>query len=317
MSFSQRMGPFLGCTYHLKTPNEQRRRTPVRADVRKQQLRLNTTFKPKIKLINCFSFLIWKYPTNNQKQMRLKSDFLPRLSSSEKNSVFVSARKQVVLRHVSSNKNARNTLTSVPCFWQPNPTRKWFFLWLNWVWKNWPTVHMSGEMKSTRKNGSCSNEKTCRQLGWNASQNLLEWAQCKNHHVYIYIYFCLHHLAAHHETAIIPHATFQSHVNIHVMLNWSNDSCGRVALSLFVVWDLIGWVGRALALGRLPNRPTEELQDHLVTKKWTTDSTVITWPHLMSSSWWESSSFTEDLQQSPSDDLNKVLFVFFEGFQGT
>lgn len=58
MSFSQRMGPFLGCTCQLKTPNEQRRCTPVRADVRKQQLRLNTTFKPKIKLINCFSFLI-------------------------------------------------------------------------------------------------------------------------------------------------------------------------------------------------------------------------------------------------------------------
>ena len=70
---SQRIGPFFDSTCQLKTPNWQRHCTPVRADVRKQHLRLNTTFKPKIALINCFWFLIWKYAKSNQKH---KSNYI-------------------------------------------------------------------------------------------------------------------------------------------------------------------------------------------------------------------------------------------------
>ena len=62
------------------------------------------------------------------------------------------------------------------------------------------------------------------------------------------------------------------------------------------------WVG-------LPNGPTEEMQDHLVTKKCTIGPTVITWSqYVMSRSWWESSSLTENLQRSPSDNLRFLSY---------
>ena len=63
-------------------------------------------------------------------------------------------------------KNVRNTFTSPPCFFQPNPSRKRKFHSDKIDFKDWQV-------------GFCSNERTCQHVRWNASQNLFEWTRSK------------------------------------------------------------------------------------------------------------------------------------------